>query len=171
MNMQEEKYMTESYNQVLLLCGISGSGKTTFARKMELSGYIRLSVDQIMWREHGLCGIDYPEDRYNEYRDNAEKNLLEELRRLITAGRKVIVDSPLCKRAKRDFYRQYVSSAGAGYTLIYFDAPVEVLKARLGKRNLTPGPDAAIVTDDMIDKFYSGFERPGHDEPCVIITP
>ena len=29
---QEEKYMTKSYKQVLLLCGISGSGKTTFAR-------------------------------------------------------------------------------------------------------------------------------------------
>ncbi len=86
MNMQEEKYMTKSYKQVLLLCGISGSGKTTFARSMASSGYRHLSIDDIMWRTHGLCGIDYPEDRYDEYRDIAEKSLLEELSRLIASG-------------------------------------------------------------------------------------
>ena len=52
---------------------------------------------------------------------------------------KVIIDSPLCKRAKRDFYRRYVSSLGAEYSLIFFDTPLELLKKRLRKRNLTPG--------------------------------
>ncbi len=171
MNIQEEKYMAENCGQVLLLCGISGSGKTTFARKMESLGYIRLSVDSIMWHEHGLCGIDYPEDRYNKYRDIAEKSLLEELGHLIATGHKAIVDSPLCKRTKRDFYRRYISSTGADHTLVYFDTPLELLKERLHKRNLSPGPDAAIVTDDMVEMFYRGFERPDPDEPCITITP
>lgn len=171
MNMQEEKYMTKSYKQVLLLCGISGSGKTTFARSMASSGYRHLSIDDIMWRTHGLCGIDYPEDRYDEYRDIAEKSLLEELSRLIASGHKVIIDSPLCKRAKRDFYRRYVSSLGAEYSLIFFDTPLGLLKKRLRKRNLTPGPDAAIVTDDMVELFYKGFERPHDDEPYISIAP
>ena len=75
------------------------------------------------------------------------------------------------QRAKRDFYRRYVSSLGAEYSLIFFDTPLELLKKRLRKRNLTPGPDAAIVTDDMVELFYKGFERPHDDEPYISIAP
>ena len=37
-------------SKVIMMCGICGSGKTTYAKKKEQEGYIRLSIDEEMWK-------------------------------------------------------------------------------------------------------------------------
>ena len=49
-------------SKVIMMCGVCGSGKTTYAKKKEQEGYIRLSIDEEMWKLYGRKGIDYPED-------------------------------------------------------------------------------------------------------------
>ena len=36
-------------NQVVIMCGISGAGKTQFALGLVEEGYIRLSTDVLIW--------------------------------------------------------------------------------------------------------------------------
>ena len=53
-------------SKVIMMCGVCGSGKTTYAKKKEQEGYIRLSIDEEMWKLYGKKGIDYPEEQYEK---------------------------------------------------------------------------------------------------------
>ncbi|WP_374193049.1 AAA family ATPase [Streptomyces sp. AV19] len=47
---------------VYLLVGLTGAGKTTYARrKLEPAGVVRLSVDETVAHDHGRYGVDYPQ--------------------------------------------------------------------------------------------------------------
>src|SRR5829696_4751177 len=74
---------------VYLLCGLTGSGKTTYARQLEAAGAVRLSVDEEVFARHGRYGVDYPTSEYFDL----ERPVVEELRRrlveLIESGHDV----------------------------------------------------------------------------------
>lgn len=42
---------------IVLMCGIAGSGKTTFSQKIEPYGFTRLSIDEEVWAVLGRNGI------------------------------------------------------------------------------------------------------------------
>jgi predicted kinase len=51
-------------SRVVLMCGIAGSGKTTYAQRLERDGYVRLSIDEEVWRRFGRYGLDYEPAAY-----------------------------------------------------------------------------------------------------------
>ena len=57
---------------VVLMCGIAGAGKTTYAQKLEAQGYIRLSKDEEIWERFGRYGIDYDPSLYQEHLGSVE---------------------------------------------------------------------------------------------------
>ncbi|MGI5443016.1 AAA family ATPase [Streptomyces shenzhenensis] len=60
---------------VYLLVGLTGSGKTTYAkRRLEAAGVVRLSVDERVHEQHGRYGVDHPE---RDYRRLDERNQRE----------------------------------------------------------------------------------------------
>ncbi len=150
---------------VVLLCGISGSGKTTLARQLAERGFVHLSLDGIMWDEFG----DFAPDEFLKYRSRAESILTDRLRRSVSSGQRAVVDATLCKRAKRDDYRRFLSALGVTYRLVYCSADAATLRARLHRRNASPGREAALVTDEMLDHFLAGFEPPASDEPHLLL--
>ena len=151
---------------VVLLCGISGSGKTTLARMLAGRGFEHLSLDGIMWDEFG----DFAPEEFVNYRDRAERLLTDRLRQAVASGKRAVVDATLCKRAKRDAYRALVASLGASCCLVYCHADEATLRERLRRRNVSPGREAAVVTDEMLDKFLAGFQPPMDDEYHVDAT-
>ena len=40
---------------VVMMCGVAGAGKTTLAKQLEAAGYLRLSIDEEVWR--GLSSL------------------------------------------------------------------------------------------------------------------
>ena len=50
--------------RVVLLCGLAGSGKTTYAQGLAVAGHVRLSIDAEVWSWFGRFGIDYEPARY-----------------------------------------------------------------------------------------------------------
>lgn len=56
---------------VIMMCGVAGSGKTTFAQQLEKAGFKRLSIDEEIWTVHGRYGIDYPAEKYEHYKEEA----------------------------------------------------------------------------------------------------
>ena len=48
----------------VLMCDVAGSGKTTFAMALEDAGFLRLSIDEELWRRHGRYGLDFPAADY-----------------------------------------------------------------------------------------------------------
>ena len=45
---------------VVMMCGVAGSGKTTFSQLLEKEGFVRLSIDEEIWATNGRWGIDFP---------------------------------------------------------------------------------------------------------------
>ena len=66
-------------SKVIMMCGVCGSGKTTYAKKKEQEGYIRLSIDEEMWKLYGRKGIDYPEEQYEKLSEQVEAALQKKL--------------------------------------------------------------------------------------------
>ena len=74
-------------SKVIMMCGVCGSGKTTYAKKKEKEGYIRLSIDEEMWKLHGKKGVDYPDNQYEELSEKIEAALRKKMLGLIKNGK------------------------------------------------------------------------------------
>ncbi len=77
-------------SNVIMMCGVCGSGKTTYAKQKEKNGYARLSIDEKMWKIYGKKGIDYPDSRYEELSEKVEAMLRERLIRLMKASKETL---------------------------------------------------------------------------------
>ncbi|MFF4925305.1 AAA family ATPase [Kitasatospora sp. NPDC001261] len=45
--------MTRRSGTVVLMCGLPGAGKTTYAMGLVRRGYARLSIDEVVWERLG----------------------------------------------------------------------------------------------------------------------
>lgn len=153
---------------VYLLSGLTGSGKTTFARSLEEAGVVRLSVDEEVFARHGRYGVDYPDHEYPA----RERPVVEEIRRrlvdLVHAGRSVVLDYGLWLRSEREDYKRLVEAAGGRWRLLYFEVDRGELSRRLTQRNERSDANALTVTDSVLDDFIGRFEPPsGEGEEIV----
>lgn len=155
--------------RVVLMCGISGSGKTVFARNLEKHGFIRISTDELLWKKYGKAFFSLP-FRLQHDAFTIMNVVIESLcMKLVGEGKNVVVDSTMCKKSKRDQMRERCRKIGIQPVIVLMDAPFEVLRNRLSQRKGT-GPDDLIVDEMQLRKFCSGFEFPGDDENPVIIS-
>ena len=152
------------------MCGISGSGKTTYAKTLENNGFVRLSLDELMWNRYGASYMEQTIERQREVTIPVESELKELLLNEVKCGNNVVVDMCMCKRAQRDAYRSMLSETKAHVELHYCHTDLETLKTRIEKRNKNTGPDAAFVPIHQLEKFNMGFQVPEDDELAVDVT-
>jgi len=155
--------------RVVLLCGLAGSGKTTYAQGLEAVGHIRLSIDEEVWGRFGRFGIDYEATRYAEFSAIAEEALRGRLVALVEQGRDVVVDFSFWQRAARVRYKRLIEDAGGSWRLIYLKADLVALRLRLHERSRRFDANAAFpITDEILASYLAGFEEP-HDEGEEVI--
>lgn len=154
---------------VIIMCGIAGSGKTTFSQGLEKAGFIRLSIDEEVWSTNGRFGIDYPVEKYREYLDEAHVRLRNKLVELIQDKKHVVVDSSFWQRSDRDECKQLIENAGGKWKLVYLKVHPDELRKRLKIRNQRFDANAAFtITEETLTTFLNGFEEP-RDEGEIII--
>ncbi len=153
--------------RVVIMCGVSGSGKTFFSRRLEQLGFRRISSDGIVWDKYGSDFTHFPPSRQKEIFMSAQYDLAEQMVSLIDAGDKVVVDSTMCRRSKRNHMRALCLSKGINPAIVYMSAPLHILKERLSERKDT-GPDDLIVDEKNLYRFYTNFEIPYIDENAII---
>jgi predicted kinase len=88
--------------EVVLMCGVAGSGKTTYAKSLESDGFERLSIDEEIWRRFGRYGVDFAADDYQRLSDSVEYDLRVRLINLVRHGHDVVVDFSFWQRVSRD---------------------------------------------------------------------
>lgn len=149
---------------VVLMCGIAGSGKTTFSQNLEKDGFVRLSIDEEVWSMNGRYGIDYPAEKYREYLDEAHIRLRNKLVKLIQDNKQVVVDSSFWQRSERDEFKQLVEKSGGKWRLIYLKVHPDELRKRLKIRSQRFDANAAFtITEEMLTTFLNGFEEPRNE--------
>ena len=136
---------------VYMLCGLTGSGKTTYAKRLEASGAVRLLVDEEVFARHGRYGVDYPMGESF----GRERPVVEELRRrlveLVESGRDVVLDYGLWRQSDRNAYKRLIEAHGGRWRLLYFKVDREVLVQRLSERNRRDDANALAVTPSALE--------------------
>lgn len=165
--LQQKRNSTTSL--VVMMCGVAGSGKTTFARKLEEEGFTRLSIDEDIWATHGRYGVDYSEQNYEIYKEESEIKLRGELVNLIQAKHHVVIDFSFWQRQRRNDYKQLIERYGGVWELIYLKVQPDELRQRLLLRSERFDANAAFpITEDILTRFLSGFEIPDREGETVI---
>lgn len=167
----------EAYDQlvpepgfVVLMCGVAGSGKTTFSQRLEGRGFTRLSIDELIWKRAGRYGLDYPAEAYGEHLVAAREALKAELAALLRAGKAVVVDSAFWSRAHRRDFADLIAANGGRSRIVYLKASKALLRARLTERRSRFDANAALPIDDArLDGFIDSFEEPGRDEDALVV--
>ena len=157
--------------EVFLLVGLTGSGKTTYSKRvLEPAGAVRLSVDEMVYQKHGRYGIDYPTSVYFDLYEPALAEVRDRMLRELAEDHDVCLDLGIWSRADRDEWKRRIEAAGARWRLLYFPASRAELLQRLAERNRLESANALTIEESDLEDFYARFEEP-EDEGEEVIQP
>ena len=155
--------------EVLLMCGVSGAGKTTYSKQKEQEGYVRLAIDELIWEDYGVYGVDYPSEKYAKVSSLSSVKLKELTVKAVQEGKNVVVDSSFWAKSHRDAYRELLAAYDLTIKVIYLKADYDTLRKRLAIRNKVQTANSAFpITEEILQRFFSGFEEPVNEDEVVI---
>jgi predicted kinase len=153
---------------VYLLCGLGGSGKSTYAQKLTEGGLQKFSLDEYVYSKYGRDIVNLPENEYLEHYRTAKIELDTKLASSIKRNHSVVVDYGFWRRNSRDFYKQLIEENGGKWRLIYLKASPEVLLSRLKERNQRTDANAFPVTEQKLLEYIDRFEEPNGEGEEII---
>lgn len=143
-----------------------GPGKSSLS-KWILSNhpsFKRLSIDSYIYTKYGLYGVDYPENMYHNYQDEAQSALKTELPQLLQQGSQdAILDLTCAFQKTRNEWKQLIEESGGRWVLAYLDVDHDELWRQVRARNQLAVKDADsafFMTNEILESFLAGFERP-----------
>ena len=104
---------------VVMMCGVSGAGKTFVARGLEAQGFVRLSADADVWEAYGEGYARMPAAEQHVIYMRALGNIIGRVPELLRQGKRVVIDASMCKRARRDEVADMCRQAGAQHVNSY----------------------------------------------------
>jgi len=151
----------DTSSRLIIVCGLPGSGKTTFAKALESRlRAIRFSPDE--W----LAALSL--DVYDEERRGKIEALQWKLcRELLTRGLVVIVEWGTWGRSERDALRLGARALGAAVELHYLSAPADILFDRIQRRG-TEGPP---IEREALSRWCEIFQAPAPEEIALFDKP
>ncbi|GAB2680160.1 AAA family ATPase [Thalassiella azotivora] len=154
---------------VRMMCGVAGSGKTTYARHLEALGFTSLSVDETIWRTVGRYGVDYPPREYERHQTSATRQVRRELVDGLAAGRCTVLDLSFWSRRDRASWTRLITEHGGRRELVHLQVDETTLRHRLARRAQRFDADAAFpVTPETLDRYLAGFQPPQGEGETVL---
>ncbi|MDR2997668.1 MAG: ATP-binding protein [Microbacterium sp.] len=149
--------------RVVMICGPGGAGKTTYAKRLEREGWIRLSFEVEFW-DRGITTIPS-----TEVVAEVAAELKARLLRHVDAGDDVVLDFGFWFRRQRDEYRALLAPLGVVPETIYIATPLETILSRVGDRHGRQADDWPL-TEQMAREYFERFEPPTPEEgPLEVI--
>ncbi|QWC21138.1 AAA family ATPase [Bacillus haikouensis] len=153
---------------VVMMCGVAGSGKTTFSKGLEKEGFVRLSIDEEIWATRGRYGVDFPIEKIEEYKKEAEETLRNRLIGLISQKQEVVIDFSFWDRARRDRYKKLIEDSGGRWKLIYLKVHPDDLRNRLALRNQQFDANSFHISEELLTSYLKGFQVPEGEGEMVV---
>jgi len=160
---------------LLLMCGLSGSGKTWLARQLAerlLAVHVRSDVERK--RRAGLDALARSQSGIGQglYSTHASAAVYEDLAHaaqdILAGGCSAIIDAAFLRREQRTRLAELGARLSVPTRLVYCHAPVETLRARIAARG-RGGLDASEADTAVLDWQLRHFERLLADEPLEVI--
>jgi uncharacterized protein len=160
---------------LLLMCGLSGSGKTWMARQLAerlLAVHVRSDVE----RKRG-AGLDALVRSRSDvaaglYSSGTSAQVYDDLARaaedILQGGLTAVIDATFLRREQRTRFAQLGARMGVLVRLIHCEAPVHILRARIAARTVS-GNDPSEADESVLDWQLSRFELPKADEAVAPI--
>lgn len=144
------------------MCGLPGAGKTTYAMKLVRRGYVRLSIDEVVWQRLGQrdAGLVLDAEAFDRLKEEVRRAQRKELVELMLAGRDVVVDYSFWSRAARDDYKTLIESHGCRWELVHLKSDRTTLRRRLQLRNSEEGANSVTVDEALFSRYVADFEEP-----------
>lgn len=152
---------------VHLVIGPVGAGKSTFAHTLALEHHaVRLTLDAWM---AVLFGDDErpPTDViswYLERRDRCLAQIYALTRSLIDVGTNVVLEIGMIQRREREAFYARVEDEGYALTVYVLDAPREVRRERVARRNVERGETFSTFVPPQFFELASDMWEPPDDE-------
>ena len=161
--------------RLLLMSGLSGSGKTWLARQLaERLSAVHVRSDVERKRRANLRELATSHSRPGEdlYSAEATASLYADLARaaehVLSGGISAIVDATFLERAQRARFAELAARCGVPLRLILCEAPEPVLRARIGARSRA-GCDASEADLGVLTWQSARAEPPTADEGIGVI--
>lgn len=158
----------EEKAKIYMICGISGSGKSCFSKKLALCGIPRLSIDEELWPDYYVLRDLMTSEHRAYLMEEAHKRIKARIANFCAEKRPCSVDMPFCKKAQREDFADYIRSCGGEPVLLWIKTDLPVLKKRLAERAGKNGPDNLPVSEEEIEMYWHGFEKPTEESPVII---
>ena len=137
-----------------ILCGIPGSGKSTWARK-QVEDY---GTDKLAWisRDKIRFNLVKPDEEYFSRENEVISIFVDEIQKAIDNGTPfVLADATHLNRKNRLQLLNQLVLNNTSVRYVYFDVPLSVALERNSKRQ-----GRERVPDSVIEKMYYSFSKP-----------
>jgi uncharacterized protein len=152
------EYSRPKQGQIILMSGLSGSGKTTVAKQLT-KRINAIHLGGISINQRGTDELYSPQMNQNTY-----DRVLELGKLAVTMGYSVILDAKYDRQALRSPVINYAQANEIPLRIIYCTAPIEVLRDRISQRQ-----DISDATPDLLAQQLTTAE-PFSDREQVYLT-
>ncbi len=149
-----------------ILCGFIGSGKTTFAKKLEKdTGAVRITKDEWMVKIFGNTPV---KDKFHEYDGKVTVLSREIALQFLRHGVDIILDEGFWVKSQRDEIKKSIEKIGASAVLYYVQCPMDVMKKRTLERSRNPDKNSFEISEKMFDNYVKFWDPPHIDEKYIL---
>ncbi|MEG4423669.1 MULTISPECIES: AAA family ATPase [unclassified Microcoleus] len=163
---------TQSHQgKLIVMSGISGTGKSTIARKLaQVLNAIHIRSDAVRKHIAGVSLMEKAQELYFvEMTEKTYTRLITLGLLLVNEGFNVILDAKFDRRGLRASLIQQAEKSQISWQLIHCDSPLGILRQRLQKRLLNED-DISGATPKMLDSQKLQFEEFSQTEMLSVMS-
>lgn len=148
--------------QIHFIEGPVGAGKSTYARAVAAKGgFAHIALDEWFVR---LFSPDRPQENfvrwYTERKDRLLTLILDHAGLILATGNDVALELGLIQRAPRQAMFRQLRQEGVHFTVHVLDAPLDIRRERVQRRNVERGVTFSMVVPDHIFEAASAMWEP-----------
>lgn len=153
-----------------LISGLPASGKTTYATRLRAQvGGVLFSLDRWLITAFGKYSLPVVGQDEHTRRVLACRELIwESASELLQRSVDVILDDGFFYREHRELHVRLASEVGASTWIHHVDAPLDVVRGRLERRNADLPRFNFHVDPRTLEVFLGMYQRPSADEGAEI---